>query len=181
LTDSLRADALSTIQLLQAAGAKITVLSGDRLEVVNAVTQSFSNIQRFAEVLPQDKSAVVKSLQAQGDIVAMIGDGVNDAPALIQADVGMALASGTDVSVESADVVLSHQELAKVAEAKLLATTTLRIIRQNIMLSIGYNVIMVPLAMCAWVNPLVAAITMPISSLLVIGNSARIGRFINKK
>ncbi|EGL55836.1 cation transport ATPase [Methylophaga aminisulfidivorans MP] len=180
LTDSLRADALSTIQLLQAAGAKITVLSGDRLEVVNAVTQSFSNIQRFAEVLPQDKSAVVKSLQAQGDIVAMIGDGVNDAPALIQADVGMALASGTDVSVESADVVLSHQELAKVAEAKLLATTTLRIIRQNIMLSIGYNVIMVPLAMCAWVNPLVAAITMPISSLLVIGNSARIGRFINK-
>ena len=180
LTDSLRPDALSTIQLLQSMGTKVTVLSGDRLEVVNAVTQSFSDIQRFAEVLPQDKSAVVKSMQAQGDIVAMVGDGVNDAPALIQADVGIALASGTDVSVESADVVLSHQELIKVAEAKLLASTTLRIIRQNIMLSISYNVIMVPLAMCAWVNPLVAAITMPISSLLVIGNSARIGRLVKK-
>ncbi len=180
LTDSLRTDASATIELLQATGAKITVLSGDRLEVVNAVTQSFSNVQRYAEVLPQDKSEVIKSLQSQGDIVAMVGDGVNDAPALIQADVGIALASGTDVSVESADVVLSHQELTKVAEAKLLASTTLRIIRQNIMLSISYNVIMVPLAMCAWVNPLVAAITMPISSLLVIGNSARIGRFVKK-
>ena len=134
------------------------------------------DIARHAEVLPKDKADVVRALQKQGNIVAMVGDGVNDAPALIQADVGIALASGTDVSIESADIVLSHNELHKVTEARRLASRTLSIIRQNIVLSISYNIIMVPLAMMGLVNPLMAAVTMPISSLLVIGNSARIKR-----
>lgn len=181
LLDELRQDAANTVHALLAAGLKVTVLSGDKQAVVDAVTAPLGSVSRQAEVLPQDKSAVIRHLQQQGDIVAMVGDGINDAPALIQADVGMAMASGTDVSVESADVVLSHQELQKVAEARQLATRTLKTIRQNIVLSISYNVIMVPLAMMALVSPLVAALTMPISSLVVIGNAARIGRIFKKR
>lgn len=181
LVDELRSDAVKTVEALLAAGMKVTVLSGDRQRVVDAVTAPLGHVSRQAEVLPQDKSAVIKKLQAQGDTVAMVGDGVNDSPALIQADVGMAMASGTDVSVESADVVLSHQELSKVADARALAARSLKTIRQNIVLSICYNVIMVPLAMMALVSPLVAAVTMPISSLLVIGNAARIGRLFKSR
>jgi Cu2+-exporting ATPase len=181
LVDELRKDAVDTVRSLLAAGLKVTVLSGDRQAVVEAVTAPLGDVSRQAEVLPQDKSAVIRQLQQQGDVVAMVGDGVNDAPALIQAEVGMAMASGTDVSVESADVVLSHQELKKVVEARLLATRTLKTIRQNIVLSISYNVIMVPLAMMALVSPLVAAITMPMSSLLVIANAARIGRVFRQR
>ncbi len=181
LLDELRQDAVDTVRFLLSTGIKVTVLSGDRQVVVNAVTAPLGEVSRQAEVLPQDKSAVIRQLQQQGDIVAMVGDGINDAPALIQADVGMAMASGTDVSVESADVVLSHQELKMVAEARQLATRTLKTIRQNIVLSISYNVIMVPLAMMALVSPLVAAVTMPMSSLLVIANAARIGRIFKKR
>jgi len=130
--------------------------------------------------MPKDKADVVRQLQQQGDIVAMVGDGVNDAPALIQADIGIALASGTDVSIESADIVLSHNDLQQVAQARQLASRTLRTIKQNIVLSISYNVIMVPLAMMALVSPLVAALTMPVSSLLVIGNAARIRRVFER-
>jgi Cu2+-exporting ATPase len=181
LVDDLRADAAATVAELQSAGIGVTVLSGDRRAVVEAVTAPLGDVSRQAEVLPRDKSDVVKALQQRGEIVAMVGDGVNDSPALIQADVGIAMASGTDVSVESADVVLSHQSLSKVAEARLFAARTLRTIRQNIVLSICYNVIMVPLAMMALVSPLVAAVTMPISSLLVIGNAARIGRLFKSR
>jgi Cu2+-exporting ATPase len=180
LEDSLRDDAVETIDFLLAKQLKVTVLSGDKKHVVEAITAPLGDIQRVAEVLPEDKSAVIRQLQQQGDVVAMVGDGINDSPALIQADVGIALASGTDVSIESADIVLSHNELIKVVQAKQLSTRTLRTIKQNIAISITYNIIMVPLAMMAYVSPLVAAITMPISSLLVILNAARIGRMFRR-
>lgn len=180
VADQLRPDAISMVKELQKNGIAITVLSGDKTRVVDAITAELGDIDRHAEVLPKDKADVVRALQKQGAVVAMVGDGVNDAPALIQADVGIALASGTDVSIESADIVLSHNELNNVTEAKRLATRTLRTIRQNIVLSISYNVIMVPLAMMGLVNPLMAAVTMPISSLLVIGNAARIKHFLKR-
>ncbi len=179
-TDELRDDAQQTISDLLAQGIKVTVLSGDRQAVVAAVTAKLGNVGRLAEVLPEDKQQCIRDLQKQGARVAMVGDGINDSPALIQADVGIALAAGTDVSIESADIVLSQNRLAQVAEARQLAARTLRTIRQNIVLSISYNIIMVPLAMMALVSPLLAAVTMPVSSLLVIGNAARISRLFKR-
>ena len=173
LADQLREDAVKTVTSLQQKNISIIVLSGDKQTVVDAITADLGNISRYAEVLPEDKVRIIKDLQKNGT-VAMVGDGINDAPALIQADVSFALAAGTDVSIESADIILSHNELYKVAEAKNLADQTLRTIKQNIAISITYNVIMVPMAMMGLVTPFVAALTMPISSLLVIGNAARI-------
>ena len=135
----------------------------------------------IAEVLPKEKDKVIQKLQQQGQKVAMIGDGINDAPALIRADVGIAIGSGTDVSMESADIILLSNELDKIRLASALSRRTLRTIRQNITLSITYNIIMVPLAMMAFVTPLFAAIAMPISSLAVIGNAARIRSLFKDK
>ena len=180
LVDELRSDVKKVIEELQKQNIKITVLSGDKKSVVMAVTAGLGDINRQAEVKPKDKANTIRQLQKQGDIVAMVGDGVNDAPALIQADIGIALASGTDVSIESADIVLSHNELQQVAQARRLATKTLRTIKQNILLSMSYNIIMVPLAMMALVSPIVAALTMPVSSLLVIANAARIRRLFER-
>ncbi|MFA6063249.1 MAG: heavy metal translocating P-type ATPase [Gallionella sp.] len=174
LGDTLRADAQALINTLRANGIGMTLLSGDRRLVAEAIARQLGGMEVIAEVLPQDKDRVIQQLQQRGECVAMVGDGVNDAPALIRADVGIALGSGTDVSVESADIVLMRNELDKVRLATLLSRRTLRTIKQNIGLSFVYNSIMVPLAIMGHVTPLVAAITMPVSSLLVIGNAARI-------
>ncbi|MDD5384041.1 MAG: heavy metal translocating P-type ATPase [Gallionella sp.] len=180
LADKLRGDAQQLVNELRAAGIAMTLLSGDRRPVAEAIARQLGGMEVIAEVLPQDKDSVIRQLQQRGAVVAMVGDGINDAPALIRADVGIALGSGTDVSVESADIVLMHNELDKVRLATLLSRRTLRTIKQNIGLSFVYNAIMVPLAMLAMVTPLVAAITMPISSLVVIGNAARIRTLFRK-
>ena len=181
LADRLRDDALQLINELRAAGIKMTLLSGDRRPVAEAIARQLGGMEVIAGVLPQDKDQVIRQLQQGGAVVAMVGDGVNDAPALIRADVGIALGSGTDVSVESADIVLMRNELDKVRLATLLSRRTLRTIKQNIGLSFVYNAIMAPLAMMAMVSPLLAAITMPISSLVVIGNAARIRTLFRKQ
>ncbi len=180
LADKLRIDTEKTIDYLLKQGNKITVLSGDKREVVAFITAGLGNINWQAELLPKDKVSAVSKLRKQGEVVAMVGDGINDSPSLMQADVGIAMASGSDVSIESADVILSHHGLYQAVEAKHLANRTLRTIKQNIALSIMYNVIMVPLAMTALVTPFVAAISMPISSLLVIGNAARLKRLFKE-
>jgi len=174
LADTLRAEAQALVNTLREAGIGMTLLSGDRQAVADAVARQLGGMEVIAEVLPQDKDRVIQQLQQRGECVAMVGDGVNDAPALIRANVGIALGSGTDVSVESADIVLMQNELDKVRQATILSRRTLRTIRQNIGLSFVYNIIRVPLSMMALVTPLMAALTMPISSLLVIGNAARI-------
>jgi len=173
--DRLRPDAPALISALKRDGMVLTLLSGDRREAAEKVAEQLGGgIEVIAEVRPEDKDRVIAGLQQGNHRVAMVGDGINDAPALVRADVGIALGSGTDVSIASADIVLMSSELSKVRLAAALSRRTLRTIRQNIGISITYNIVMVPLAMAAVVTPLVAAISMPISSLLVIGNSARI-------
>jgi P-type Cu2+ transporter len=172
--DRLRKDAPALLQALRRAGLGVSMVTGDRRATAEAIARRLGGLEVIAEVLPEQKDQVVSRLQAAGRRVAMVGDGINDAPALVRADVGIALGSGTDVSIASADVVLMSSELEKVELAAALSRRTLRTIRQNIGISIVYNVIMVPLAMGAFITPLIAAISMPVSSLLVIGNAARI-------
>jgi Cu2+-exporting ATPase len=174
--DPLRPRAAEVIGRMRAQGLRITLLTGDRLAVAQRIAAALGDIEVIAQVLPQTKDRVIAQLQADGQRVAMVGDGVNDAPALVRADVGIAMGSGTDVSIASADIVLMSDELERVLEAAELSRRTLRTIRQNIAISVAYNLIMVPLAMAACLTPLLAAISMPISSLAVIGNSARIRR-----
>lgn len=174
--DLLREDAVEVVQALHRDGLWVTLLSGDREAVAQRVGHRLGVDDIVAEVRPDEKSRVVASLQAQGAPVAMVGDGINDAPALVQADVGIAVGSGTDVSIASADLVLMSSELMRVQDAMALSRRTLGTIRQNIALSMAYNLVMVPLAMAAMITPLVAAIAMPLSSLAVIGNSARLRR-----
>ncbi|MBG7602090.1 MAG: heavy metal translocating P-type ATPase [Gammaproteobacteria bacterium] len=173
--DPLREDAQALITRLKHDGIRVTLLSGDRRRTAEVIAQRLGGgMEVIADVLPEEKDRVIAQLQSDGELVAMVGDGVNDAPALVRADVGIALGSGTDVSIASADIVLMSNELEKVALASALSRRTLRTIRQNIGISIAYNIIMVPLAVAALVTPLVAAVSMPVSSLLVIGNAARI-------
>jgi Cu2+-exporting ATPase len=175
LFDKLRKNAPSLLRRLQNIGIRLTVLTGDSKNVAEATVNNLGvELEVISEILPKDKADVISNLQSNGKQIAMVGDGINDAPALTVADVGIAMGSGTDVSVESADIVLLNSELEKVEFASLLSQKTLTTIRQNIGISIIYNVIMVPLAMMAYITPLVAAVSMPISSLLVIGNAYRI-------
>ena len=153
---------------------KLTLLSGDKQEVADYMAQQLGIEEVIAEVMPDEKDKVIQQKQQQGHLIAMVGDGINDAPALVRADVGIAMGSGTDVSIDSADVILVNGELEKIPLAAELSRATLTTIKQNIGISIVYNIIMVPLAMAAMITPLVAAISMPLSSLLVIGNAARI-------
>ncbi len=172
--DPLRPGAAQAIARMRAQGLRVTLLTGDRRATAERIAALLGGIECIAQVLPEDKDRVVADLQRDGRRVAMIGDGVNDAPALVRADVGIAMGSGTEVSIASADIVLMSNELDRVAEAAELSRRTLRTIRQNIGISIAYNLIMVPLAMAAFLTPLIAAVSMPLSSLAVIGNSARI-------
>jgi Cu2+-exporting ATPase len=174
IEDRLRDDARGVVESLKAEGIRVTMLTGDRRGAAERIAGLLGGVEVIAEVLPEDKDRVIAGLQRDGGRVAMVGDGVNDAPALVRADVGIAMGSGTDVSIASADIVLMRGELEQVREAAALSRRTLSTIRQNIGISITYNLIMVPLAMAALVTPLVAAVSMPLSSLAVIGNSARI-------
>jgi Cu2+-exporting ATPase len=174
IEDRLRDDARGVVESLRAEGIRVSMLTGDRRGAAERIAELLGGVEVIAEVLPEDKDRVIAGLQRDGGQVAMVGDGVNDAPALVRADVGIAMGSGTDVSIASADIVLMRGELADVRQAAALSRRTLSTIRQNIGISITYNLVMVPLAMAALVTPLVAAVSMPLSSLAVIGNSARI-------
>jgi Cu2+-exporting ATPase len=178
--DRLRFNAAEVVAGLKAQGIHVTLLTGDRHATAERIAAALGGVEVIAEVLPEAKDRVIADLQHHGHRVAMVGDGVNDAPALVRADVGIAMGSGTDVSIASADIVLMQADLARVPQAAALSRRTLKTIRQNIGISIAYNLIMVPLAMAALVTPLVAAVSMPLSSLAVIGNSARIRKLFQK-
>lgn len=174
IEDKLRDNAKVIVQQMHEQGFELTLLSGDKKEVADYMADQLGIEEVIAEVMPDEKDRLIMQKQAQGQLIAMIGDGINDAPALVRSDVGIAMGSGTDVSIDSADVILVNGELEKIPLAAELSQATLRTIKQNLAISIVYNIIMVPLAMAAMITPLVAAISMPISSLVVIGNAARL-------
>ncbi len=174
IEDKLRDNAVDVVTQMHEQDFQLTLLSGDKQEVADFMAKKLAIEEVIAQVMPDEKDAVIQQKQKQGDLIAMVGDGINDAPALVRADVGIAMGSGTDVSIDSADIILVNGELEKIPLAAQLSRATLRTIKQNVGISIVYNIIMVPLAMAAMITPLVAAISMPLSSLLVIGNAARL-------
>lgn len=180
LRDKIRGDAPSVASCLRESGVRTTLLSGDRKKIAAAAAQAIGIMNVKAELLPEEKEKEVALYQTLGDTVAVVGDGVNDAPALVRADVGIAVGSGTDVSIESADIVLMKEGIKGVMTAFDLSRRTVRAIRQNMGISLAYNALMVPLAMSGYITPVVAAIAMPVSSLLVIGNAARIRTFFRE-
>lgn len=181
LEDEIRDDAAEMIQRLKLRGKKVTLLSGDRQLVAETVAERLGGLELQAEVLPEQKHLAIQQFQKEGQMVAMVGDGINDAPAMARANVSIALGSGTDVSMDCADIVLLNNELLSIDTAIDLSERTLKTIKENIASSIIYNITLVPLAMAALLTPLIAAITMPLSSLVVIGNAARIRSFYSKK
>jgi P-type Cu+ transporter len=182
--DTLKPGAAQTVAALKQMGLKILLLSGDNRRTAAAVARSVGIEEVLAEVLPGDKAKKVAALQAEGEVVAMVGDGINDAPALAQADVGLALGTGADVALEAADLTLIRDDLALIPAAIRLARRMMRIIRQNLFWAFCYNVVAIPVAaglfypLWGWtLNPALAAAAMAMSSVSVVSNSLRLRRF----
>jgi Cu+-exporting ATPase len=176
VADPIRASTPEAIRLLHASGLRIIMLTGDSRTTAEAVARRLGIDEVLAEVLPQDKSAAVKRLQDAGRVVAMAGDGINDAPALAQAQVGIAMGTGTDVAMESAGVTLVRGDLRAIARARRLSGATMRTIRQNLFLAFVYNTLSIPAAALGLITPIWASAAMSLSSLSVVGNSLRLRR-----
>ena len=179
VADALRPDAEEAVRELEDQGLTAYLLTGDAEGTARAIAQQVGiPAERvIAEVRPEDKHAMIERLQQDGRTVAMVGDGVNDAAALAQADLGIAMGSGTDVAAASADLVLMRSEVGSVAEGIGLSRATLRIIKQNLAWAFGYNTAAIPLAMAGLLNPMIAGAAMAMSSVLVVTNSLRLRRF----
>jgi Cu+-exporting ATPase len=158
-------------------GLKTILLTGDRQGAAELVGKEVGVDEVVAEVLPTDKAAVIQRLQAAGRRVAMVGDGINDAAALATANLGLAVVSGTDVAMKSADIILVRRSLDAIPDAILLARRTLRTIRGNLIWAFAYNIAAVPLAALGLLNPLIAGFAMSVSSVFVVTNSMRLQRF----
>ncbi len=181
VADPIKADTLSALQALRAAGVRIIMVTGDHAATASAIAHKLGITEVEAEVLPQRKHEIVERLQAGGGVVAMAGDGINDAPALAAADVGIAMGTGTDVALESAGVTLVKGELSGIVRALRLSRATMRNIRQNLFFAFAYNAVGVPVAagllypfFGVLLSPIFAAAAMSLSSVSVIGNALRL-------
>ena len=185
LADEIRPESLSAVKTLKDTGIKVIMATGDNHQVAKAVSDELSLDDFYAEVLPEDKQKIVKDLQSKGEFVAMTGDGVNDAPSLAQANVGIAVGSGTDVAAQTADIILVNSNPKDIAKLILFGTATYKKMRQNLWWAAGYNIIAVPLAAGVLagigiiLSPAVGAVLMSLSTIIVAINAQLLKKQIN--
>ena len=176
LADEMKDNAGETIQSLKLQNIKTVILTGDKKEAAHILADQIGVDEIYAEVLPEDKTHIIKSLQDKGEIVCMLGDGINDAPAIAQADVGVAMGTGTDIAMETGDIILVKGDLLKLNQTFSLAKKTFQKIRQNLFWASIYNLIAIPLAIFGVLHPVLAEAAMALSSINVVGNSNRLRR-----
>jgi P-type Cu+ transporter len=177
VADTVKETSAEAVASLKALGLRPALLTGDNETTARAVAAEVGIDEVIAEVLPADKADVIRRLQGEGRVVAMVGDGVNDAPALAQADLGLSIGTGTDVAIEASDLTLVSGDLRAAADAIRLSRATLRTIKQNLAWAFGYNAAAVPLAAIGLLNPVIASLAMVFSSISVVGNALRLRRF----
>ena len=175
--DRLKENSAQAVEILKDLGLKPVLLTGDGQEIAHQVGKKLGITEVIAQVKPKDKVEAVFAKQRQGALVAMIGDGVNDAAAIAQADLGIAMGSGTDVAIQAADITLMRSDLLAAIDAIRLSRRTLKTIKSNLFWAFAYNVAAIPLAAVGLLNPMLAGATMACSSLFVVGNSLRLRSF----